>query len=97
VRAGEQLWQLPLAHEYGSHIESEVADMKNTGKADQAGAIAAALLLERFVRGIPWAHIDMAGPARSDDDQPLSVKGGTGFGVRTLLELLGTYGCSSPD
>ena len=97
ARAGERVWQLPLAQEYTSHIESDVADMKNTGKADQAGSIAAALLLERFVHGVPWAHLDIAGPARSDEDHGLITKGGTGFGVRTLLELLDTYGSSSPD
>jgi leucyl aminopeptidase len=94
-RAGEPVWQLPLAREYRSHIESDVADMKNIGKAEQAGSIAAALLLERFVGGIPWVHIDMAGPARSDEDNEVFTKGGTGFGVRTLLELLEAYGDAS--
>jgi leucyl aminopeptidase len=91
-RAGEATWQLPLAKEYRSHIKSEVADMKNIGKAGQAGAIAAALLLERFVGEIPWVHIDIAGPARSDEDEGVLTKGGTGFGVRTVLELLRAYG-----
>jgi len=90
-RAGEALWQLPLAREYKSHIESEVADMKNIGKAGQAGSIVAALLLERFVDGTPWVHIDMAGPARSDEDDGVLTKGGTGFGVRTLIEFLESY------
>ena len=87
-RAGEPTWQLPLVEQYRGDIDSEVADMKNTGKAGQAGAIAAALLLERFVGEVPWAHLDIAGPARSDEDDGVLTKGGTGFGVRTLLELL---------
>ncbi|MHB8592919.1 MAG: leucyl aminopeptidase family protein, partial [Acidimicrobiales bacterium] len=87
-RAGEAVWPLPLADEYRSHIESEVADMKNVGKGGQAGAIAAALLLARFVEGTPWVHLDIAGPARSDEDSGYLTKGGTGFGVRTVLELL---------
>ncbi len=91
-RAGEGTWPLPLPDEYRSHIDSEVADMKNVGKAGQAGAIAAALLLVRFVDGVPWAHLDIAGPARSDEDNGILAKGGTGFGVRTLLELLESYG-----
>ena len=62
-RAGEGTWPLPLPDEYRSHIDSEVADMKNVGKAGQAGAIAAALLLARFVDGVPWVHLDIAGPA----------------------------------
>jgi leucyl aminopeptidase len=91
-RAGEGTWQLPLPDEYRSHIDSDVADMKNIGKAGQAGAIAAALLLARFVDGVPWVHLDIAGPARSDEDSGILAKGGTGFGVRTLLELLEAYG-----
>ena len=90
--AGERLWPLPLAEEYRSDIDSEVADMKNIGKAGQAGAIVAALLLERFVGGVPWAHLDIAGPARSDESSGVLTKGGTGFGVRTLLEFLERLG-----
>jgi leucyl aminopeptidase len=92
-RAGEGTWTLPLPEEYRSHIDSEIADMKNVGKGGgQAGAIAAALLLARFVAEVPWVHMDIAGPARTDEDSGILVKGGTGFGVRTLLELLEAYG-----
>jgi leucyl aminopeptidase len=94
-RAGEGTWQLPLPDEYRSHIDSEVADMKNVGKGGQAGAIAAALLLAEFVEKVPWVHMDIAGPARSDEDSGFLTKGGTGFGVRTLLELLEEYGGDS--
>ena len=87
-RAGESLWPLPLPDEYRSHIDSEVADMKNIGRAGQAGSIAAALLLREFVGDVPWAHLDIAGPARSDEDARYLTKGGTGFGVRTLVALL---------
>jgi leucyl aminopeptidase len=93
-RAGERTWPLPLPPEYSKHIDSEVADMKNVGKGGQAGAIAAALLLQRFVGEVPWVHMDMAGPARSDEDIGELTKGGTGFGVRTLLEFLCAYGTS---
>ncbi|HVA03405.1 MAG TPA: leucyl aminopeptidase [Acidimicrobiales bacterium] len=91
-RAGEGTWQLPLPEEYRSHIDSEIADMKNVGKGGQAGAISAALLLAEFVEDVPWVHLDIAGPARSDEDSGILAKGGTGFGVRTLLELLEHYG-----
>ena len=97
ARAGERTWPLPMPREYRSHIDSDVADMKNMGKAGQAGAIAAALLLERFTDGVRWAHLDIAGPARSDEDAGVLTKGGTGFGVRTLLELLRTYGAGAGD
>ncbi len=94
ARAGEATWPLPMPEAYEKHIDSEVADMKNIGKAGQAGAISAALLLARFVGEVPWVHLDIAGPARSDDDDGVVTKGGTGFGVRTLLELLDGYGRS---
>jgi leucyl aminopeptidase len=94
-RAGEPTWSLPLPEDYRSHIDSEIADMKNVGKAGQAGAIAAALLLARFVDAVPWVHLDIAGPARSDEDSGILAKGGTGFGVRTLLEFLEAYGSDS--
>jgi leucyl aminopeptidase len=90
-KAGEPLWPLPLPEEYGDHIDSEVADMKNVGRAGQAGSIAAALLLARFVGSVPWAHLDIAGPARVTENSGYLTKGGTGFGVRTLLELLASY------
>ena len=59
--------------------------MKNIGRAGQAGSISAALLLREFVGDVPWAHLDIAGPARSDEDARYLTKGGTGFGVRTLV------------
>jgi leucyl aminopeptidase len=91
-RAGEALWPLPLPEEYADHIDSDVADMKNTGAAGQAGAISAALLLARFTGSVPWVHLDIAGPARSAENSGYLTKGGTGFGVRTLLELFAGYG-----
>jgi leucyl aminopeptidase len=91
--AGEQLWQLPLTEEYRDHLDSEVADMKNIGRG-QAGTIVAALLLQRFVGEVPWAHLDIAGTGRATDATGYLTKGGTGFGVRTLLELLRAYGTS---
>jgi leucyl aminopeptidase len=86
-RAGEPLWPLPLPDDYRSHIESEVADMRNVGRPGQAGATAAALLLREFVGDVPWAHLDIAGPSRSDDNSRYLSKGGTGFAVRTLVAL----------
>ena len=83
---------MPLPEDYGEHIDSEVADMKNTGRAGQAGAIAAALLLARFTEGLPWAHLDIAGTGRASETSGYLTKGGTAFGVRTLLALLASYG-----
>lgn len=88
ARAGEPLWPLPMPEDYRSHIDSDVADMRNVGRPGQAGSIAAAMLLREFVGDVPWAHLDIAGPARSDENSRYFTKGGTGFGVRTLVELV---------
>jgi leucyl aminopeptidase len=84
---GEKLWQLPLVKEYKESIKSSVADMKNIGGA-HGGAIIAALILQEFVADVPWAHLDIAGPAFAEGDNLVCPKGGTGFGVRTLIHFL---------
>ena len=86
---GEKLWQLPLVKEYREQLKSSVADMKNIGGA-HGGAITAALILQEFVADLPWAHLDIAGPAFTEADTAVCPKGGTGFGVRTLLKFLST-------
>jgi leucyl aminopeptidase len=88
TRSGEALWRMPLVESYESHIESDVADMKNIGKPPKAGAISAALLLRRFTDGRPWAHLDIAGPGRSDTARGYVTKGATAFSTRTLVEYL---------
>ncbi|ACU53674.1 Leucyl aminopeptidase [Acidimicrobium ferrooxidans DSM 10331] len=87
-REDEPLWELPLPSRYEAHIKSSVADVKNMGKPGKAGAIAAALLLKRFVGSVPWAHLDIAGPARADGDRGWVREGATGFGVLTLTRWL---------
>jgi leucyl aminopeptidase len=88
ARAGEPSWRLPMPPSYRRHIDSEIADMKNIGIPGQAGSIAAAVFLAEFVGGVPWAHLDIAGTSRSDADADVFAKGGTGAGVRTLIELV---------
>ncbi|HEY5154295.1 MAG TPA: leucyl aminopeptidase [Acidimicrobiales bacterium] len=91
-RTGERVWEMPLVDEYRPHLDSEVADLKNIGKAGEAGTITAALFLREFVgEGIPWAHLDIAGTAWSDADDLELTKGGTGWGVRLFLELARTF------
>jgi leucyl aminopeptidase len=85
--AGERAWRLPLPPEYHKEIESEVADLKNVGDR-WGGALVAALFLEEFVDGRPWAHLDIAGPARNEADDGYLAKGSTGAAVRTLLSWL---------
>jgi leucyl aminopeptidase len=87
-QAGEPSWRLPLPPSYASLLDSDVADVANIGPNGQAGAVLGGLFLERFVGDRPWAHLDIAGPARSEEDADYRHKGGTGFGVRTLCELL---------
>lgn len=85
--AGERVWRLPLPDDYKSQVESPIADMKNIGTS-HGGALTAGLILQEFVAdGIPWVHLDIAGPAWTDAEDVESRKGGTGFGVRTLVAL----------
>jgi leucyl aminopeptidase len=88
-RAGEALWHLPLPAPYRTQLDSEVADLKNIGTAGEGGALIAGLFLKEFTGDLPWAHLDIAGPARAEADSGYLRKGATGFGVRTLIELLG--------
>jgi leucyl aminopeptidase len=85
--AGERIWPLPMPEDYRKKIDSDVADMRNTGTSRYGGAISAALFLKEFVGDVPWAHLDIAGPARSSEAKHYMAKGGTGFGVRTLVSL----------
>jgi leucyl aminopeptidase len=90
-RADEPVWPLPLPGSYRKMLESEVADLRNIGTGSYGGALTAGLFLQSFVAGIPWVHLDIAGPARASADDGELIKGGTGFGVRTLLELVSSY------
>jgi leucyl aminopeptidase len=88
---GERLWPMPLADDYREALDSDIADLRNIEdrrlKYD-GGSIVAALFLREFVGSTPWAHLDVAGPARSDGEEDEVTKGATGFGVRTFLRWL---------
>jgi len=86
-RSGERFWQLPLWEEYAAQIKSDFADIKNTG-GRPAGTITAAAFLQQFAGSYTWAHLDIAGTAWEDKGKPGQPKGGTGFGVRALIEYL---------
>jgi leucyl aminopeptidase len=89
--AGEGVWHLPLPSHLRSKLDSEVADLKNVG-GREGGALVAGLFLREFVgNDTPWVHLDIAGPAESSDNDGEIRKGGTGFGVRTLLRLLDSF------
>jgi len=83
---GELLWRLPLHPEYAEMMKGRYADLINAGEARKASSITAAEFLRRFAGDLPWAHIDIAGTAW-DTDKPYAPKGGSGFGVRLLVEL----------
>jgi leucyl aminopeptidase len=85
-RAGDRCWPMPLYEEYADQLRSEIADMMNTG-GRPAGACTAAMFLKEFAGGLPWAHLDIAGTAWTDDPKPWLAKGPTGVAVRTLTEL----------
>ncbi len=86
-RSGERLWQLPLWEEYAAQIKSDFADVKNTG-GRAAGTITAAAFLQTFADNYTWAHLDIAGMAWEGNGKAGQPKGGTGFGVRVLIEYL---------
>ncbi|MBI4135368.1 leucyl aminopeptidase [Candidatus Uhrbacteria bacterium] len=88
--AGERVWELPLVEEYREQTKSHVADLSNVTPSRYAGAITAGLFLEEFVdKKLSWVHMDIAGPAFAEKEViPYHPKGATGFGVRTMLELL---------
>jgi leucyl aminopeptidase len=85
---GERCWRLPLPEDYKEQIKSEFADISNMGATRWGGAITAALFLSAFVEKARWAHLDIAGPAYSKKASDYAPAGGTGFGVRLLLDLL---------
>jgi leucyl aminopeptidase len=86
ARTGELLWRLPLHPEYAEAIKSSYADVVNAVENRKAGSIVAAEFLRRFVGDVPWAHLDIAGVAW-DIGRAYAPKGGSGFGVRLLIEL----------
>ncbi len=89
-RAGEPFWPMPLPEELRPSLESQVADVANIGER-KGGMMTAAVFLQEFVgqvdgEKIPWAHLDIAGPAFNEGaPYGYTPKGGTGVGVRTLL------------
>jgi leucyl aminopeptidase len=85
--SGEKIWRMPLGEEYNKMMDSDIADVKNAG-ARWGGSITAACFLERFVNDLPWVHMDIAGMAWSQKDSPTVPKGGTGWGVRLLDEMV---------
>jgi len=85
---GEPLWRMPLPEQYNKNIESPIADVKNVG-GPAGGSITAALFIQKFVNGVPWAHLDIASTAwKKPSSVPTIPEGATGYGVRLLNRLV---------
>jgi leucyl aminopeptidase len=87
---GERVWRMPLGPEYDKLIDSQFADMKNTGNR-HGGSITAAQFLQRFVNGTPWAHLDIAGTAMGAPKSEINQSWGSGYGVRLLDRLVADH------
>ncbi|WP_432561407.1 leucyl aminopeptidase family protein [Kineococcus sp. SYSU DK003] len=93
TRAGEPVWRLPIQEYLMPTIRSRVADVKNYPYQPMVRATTAAMFLREFIpEDTPWAHLDIAGPAWSTDAHELTTEGGTGFGMRLLVELFRSLG-----
>lgn len=93
VAVGEPAWTAPLPEYLLEHLHSDVADIANSSSKREAGMLVAGIFLEQFVGDTPWAHIDIAGPGfNSGSAWGYTPKGGTGYGVRTLLRVIAEIG-----
>jgi len=88
--SGERVWHMPLIDDYADSLDSDIADLNHAAdKHDySAGSVTAALYLEHFVGDRKWVHLDIAGTGRSDSDSGENPKGGTGYGVRLLVDWI---------
>jgi leucyl aminopeptidase len=84
--AGEAWWRMPLAADHADGVRSDIADLRQCPPGP--GGVTAALFLREFTGGLPWAHLDIAGPARAEQAYDEINPGGTGFATRTLVELV---------
>jgi leucyl aminopeptidase len=88
-KVGENAWRMPIPAFYERHIDTPIADVKNTGNGRAGGSITAALFLQRFTNGVPWAHIDIAPVAWVKDSRnPTVPDGAVGWGVRSLDRMV---------
>ena len=87
----EKVWRMPLDDAYDKELDSQAADMKNVASSRWAGSAIAAMFLKRFVKDVPWAHLDIAGTTWATKDLPVVPKGGTGFGIRLLDRLVADH------
>jgi leucyl aminopeptidase len=89
--AGEPVWELPLVGSYRKQLDSDVADLRNVTMKPAASSIMAGLFLREFTGDRAWAHLDIAAPSWAESDDGWLTKGGTGWGARTLIELIRSW------
>jgi leucyl aminopeptidase len=89
--SGERVWELPLWDEYKELVKSKIADLKNITEDVGAGTIMGGAFLSYFTKDYPWVHLDIANVARNFEEKPYTPEGGTGFGVRLLIEFLRSW------
>lgn len=89
--SGERVWELPLWEDYRELAKSKIADLKNITEDVGAGTIMGGAFLSYFAEGYPWVHLDIANVARNFEEKPYIPEGGTGFGVRLLVEFLRSW------
>ncbi len=92
-KTGEKAWRMPLWDEYFENLKSDVADFKNSGTR-AGGASIGAIFLSKFVGKTPWVHLDIAGPASIEKEKPYIPRGGTGAGIRLVIQLLRDWATS---
>jgi leucyl aminopeptidase len=88
LKVGEEVWNMPIDDSYEKDIKSDIADMKNVGSGRGAGSTAGAIFLKRFIKDTIWMHLDIAGVTWAKSDKPMCPKGGSGYGVRLLDQLV---------
>jgi leucyl aminopeptidase len=89
--SGEKFWRMPCTDDYRDQIKSQIADIRNTGATRYGGATTAAMFLKEFVGDTPWIHLDIAGTAWTDDNEPWASRGPTGMGVRSITQWVRSY------
>jgi leucyl aminopeptidase len=94
-KSGEKIWDLPLYDEHRESMKGDISDLRNLakGNASAAGVITAAAFIENFVEKTPWAHIDIGGAGWMPEENDYYSKGGSGYGVRLLVEFLENWNC----
>ena len=90
-QAGERVLHLPLPSESRKQLDSQVADLRNIGSGRVGGTRVAGLFLQEFIGDTPWVHLDNAGPVTTEEVEAEFPRGATGFGVRTLLEVVNNW------